>query len=110
MKWRCQVCGYVHDGEEAPEKCPKCGASKDKFGQIAAEEATLIDRSRRSNDLHLQLSALLDQVATAAQEGIEDNLDPGCVGVFKKASTAATEIKQMVKAEIQTHISKGKWG
>ncbi|TDA70107.1 MAG: rubredoxin [Clostridia bacterium] len=110
MKWRCQVCGYVHDGEEAPEKCPKCGAGKDRFAQVAADEAGLIDRSRRTNDLHLQLSALLDKVATAAQEGIDDNLDPGCVNVFKKAAVAATEIKQMIKAEIQTHISKGKWG
>lgn len=110
MKWRCQVCGYVYDGEEAPEKCPKCGAGRDKFTQIADDEASLIERSRRSNDLHMQLSALLDQVAGIAREGIEDNLDPGCIGVFKKASAAAIEIKQMVKAEIQTHISKGKWG
>ena len=27
----CKVCGYVHFGEEAPEKCPQCGVSKDKF-------------------------------------------------------------------------------
>ena len=27
----CKVCGYVHFGEEAPEKCPQCGASQDKF-------------------------------------------------------------------------------
>ena len=27
----CKVCGYIHFGEEAPEKCPQCGASKDKF-------------------------------------------------------------------------------
>jgi len=25
-KWRCGVCGYVHDGDNPPEKCPKCGA------------------------------------------------------------------------------------
>ncbi len=27
----CKVCGYIHFGEEAPEKCPQCGAPKDKF-------------------------------------------------------------------------------
>ena len=31
MKWVCKVCGYVHIGDEAPEKCPQCGASKEKF-------------------------------------------------------------------------------
>ncbi len=27
----CKVCGYIHFGEEAPEKCPQCGAPKEKF-------------------------------------------------------------------------------
>ncbi|QTQ14338.1 NADH peroxidase [Treponema parvum] len=30
-KWVCKICGYVHTGDSAPEKCPQCGASKDKF-------------------------------------------------------------------------------
>ena len=31
MKFRCTVCGYVHEGPEAPEFCPVCKAPKDKF-------------------------------------------------------------------------------
>ncbi len=27
----CKICGYIHMGEQVPEKCPKCGASKEKF-------------------------------------------------------------------------------
>lgn len=23
-KWKCNNCGYIHEGEEAPEKCPAC--------------------------------------------------------------------------------------
>lgn len=30
-KWVCQVCGYVYEGDEAPEKCPVCKAPKEKF-------------------------------------------------------------------------------
>ncbi len=30
-KWVCSVCGYVHEGETAPEKCPICKAPADKF-------------------------------------------------------------------------------
>ena len=30
-KWLCPLCGYVHTGEEPPEKCPLCGAPKDVF-------------------------------------------------------------------------------
>ncbi|MFX1274770.1 MAG: rubrerythrin family protein [Promethearchaeota archaeon] len=29
----CSVCGYTHEGEP-PEKCPVCGAPKDKFKKI----------------------------------------------------------------------------
>ena len=31
MKVVCQVCGYVHGGDEAPEKCPVCNAPASKF-------------------------------------------------------------------------------
>ena len=27
----CQVCGYVHEGDSAPERCPQCGAPASKF-------------------------------------------------------------------------------
>lgn len=30
-KFVCTVCGYVHEGESAPEKCPTCGVGPDKF-------------------------------------------------------------------------------
>lgn len=32
-KWICKVCGYTHQGNEAPEVCPQCGASKSQFYQ-----------------------------------------------------------------------------
>lgn len=30
-KWVCTVCGYVHEGEQPPEKCPVCKQPADKF-------------------------------------------------------------------------------
>ena len=30
-KWVCTVCGYVHEGENPPAKCPTCGVGPDKF-------------------------------------------------------------------------------
>ena len=44
-----------------------------------------------------------------AEEGIEINLDPPCVALFKQASEEATVIKQRSKAEIAGHVSRGKW-
>ena len=31
MKYVCQVCGYVHEGDSAPEFCPQCKAPAEKF-------------------------------------------------------------------------------
>jgi rubrerythrin len=30
-KWICTVCGYIHEGETPPEKCPACGALMYQF-------------------------------------------------------------------------------
>lgn len=30
-KYVCSVCGYVHEGDTPPEKCPQCGAPAEKF-------------------------------------------------------------------------------
>ena len=30
-KWVCTVCGYIYEGEQAPEKCPQCGVPASKF-------------------------------------------------------------------------------
>src|SRR5574344_706061 len=31
MKFTCTICGYSETDSEAPEKCPICGATRDKF-------------------------------------------------------------------------------
>lgn len=35
-KWKCINCGYVHEGEEAPEECPACRHKKEYY-QILEE-------------------------------------------------------------------------
>jgi rubrerythrin len=34
-KFVCSVCGYVHEGDSAPEKCPICKVSADKFNEMS---------------------------------------------------------------------------
>jgi flavorubredoxin/NADPH-dependent 2,4-dienoyl-CoA reductase/sulfur reductase-like enzyme/rubredoxin len=33
-RWKCRVCGYIHEGPEPPDECPVCGAPKDMFDPI----------------------------------------------------------------------------
>jgi len=36
VKWKCRNCGYVHEGEEAPEVCPACKHAQGYY-EILAE-------------------------------------------------------------------------
>ena len=40
-KFICSVCGYIHEGNEAPEKCPLCKVGKERFNEMAEEKAEL---------------------------------------------------------------------
>ncbi len=36
-KWVCPVCGYVHEGDTPPERCPQCGVPGSKFTKQGGE-------------------------------------------------------------------------
>lgn len=44
-KWKCTVCGYIHTGDEAPEKCPVCGADRSLFVAMDEESEAEINSS-----------------------------------------------------------------
>ena len=33
-KFKCELCGYIHEGDKAPASCPKCAAPADAFTEI----------------------------------------------------------------------------
>ncbi len=35
VRWKCRNCGYVHEGTEAPEKCPACGFPRSYYELMA---------------------------------------------------------------------------
>lgn len=37
-KWKCVICGVVFEGNEPPEVCPVCGASKEQFIEVTEDE------------------------------------------------------------------------
>jgi len=64
-KWRCTVCGYIHNGDEAPDKCPVCGADKSLFEEIIEEtEATQQDSKQTGEEAHQAI-------------GVGTGMDPG---------------------------------
>ena len=41
-QFKCKVCGYIHEGEEAPEKCPVCKQPKEVSGLKIRDHLFLI--------------------------------------------------------------------
>ena len=48
-KFKCTVCGYVYEGDKAPEKCPLCGAPAEKFVEIKDEAEPVVAKKRGFN-------------------------------------------------------------
>ena len=40
-KFRCLVCGYIHEGENAPEECPLCHVGAENFEEIVETDGDL---------------------------------------------------------------------
>ena len=108
-KWKC-ACGYIHDGDTAPAKCPKCGAPADKFTLLDDAAANLVERSRKTNMLHARIIDLAREIEGVCKEGIQDALDPGCVDVFNKTLFASYDMMKLSMTELAGHVAKGKWG
>ena len=41
-KFQCTVCGYVYEGDEAPEFCPQCKQPKSKFKEMVSDELNFV--------------------------------------------------------------------
>jgi len=38
--WKCDLCGYVHNGNEPPQSCPVCGADSSQFSALIIQTST----------------------------------------------------------------------
>ena len=78
----CKVCGYIHFGEEAPEKCPQCGAGKDKFEEKQEKTGEYADEHK------IGVAQGLDEEVVA---GLRDNFNGECceVGMYLAMSRQA---------------------
>ena len=82
-KFICSVCGYVHEGDEAPAKCPQCGAAKEKFNE-QADGAQLV----WADEHRIGVAQGLDPEVV---QGLKDNFMGECteVGMYLAMSRQA---------------------
>ncbi|WP_314826926.1 rubredoxin-like domain-containing protein [Segatella baroniae] len=69
-KFICTVCGYIHEGTEAPEQCPICKAPAGKFKEMEDVAA---------GDLEL---ATVHYLGAAYKEGVSEELIQHCKDTF----------------------------
>lgn len=81
-KFVCKVCGYVHVGDEAPEKCPQCGVSKENFVESSTTELSFADEHR---------IGVAKDVDEQVKEGLKANFVGECteVGMYLAMSRQA---------------------
>jgi rubrerythrin len=95
-KWICSVCGYVHYGDNPPEKCPQCKAPASKFN-LAAEEAKTETAAKAKNSFrdyaseHVIGVGAADKIDREVYEGLVANFNGECteVGMYLAMSRAA---------------------
>lgn len=64
-KWVCPVCGYVHEGDTPPEKCPVCKVPGEKFKKVEAEDTYACEHvvgaaANAPDDIKADLRAFFD--------------------------------------------------
>ena len=80
-KWVCTVCGYVCEGEAAPEKCPICKAPASKFQEMSGEKVY-------ADEHKIGVAKGLDQRVI---DGLRENFNGECceVGMYLAMSRQA---------------------
>ena len=81
-KWVCSVCGYVHEGDAPPEKCPQCTAPASKFSEQAQGVMPWADEHR---------IGVAKDVDAEVLEGLRANFQGECteVGMYLAMSRQA---------------------
>ena len=84
-KFVCSVCGYVHEGDSAPEKCPQCGVPAEKFNETVTENVVWADEHR------LGVAQGLDEEIVA---GLRENFIGECTEVGMYLAMARVAIRE----------------
>ena len=126
-KWKCTVCGYIHEGEEPPDKCPVCGAPTSQFvlqeklpdalekqmkyafaGESKAHVRNLAFAKRAEQDELPQIAKLFRAVAEAERVHAAEYLNylEGEIGDTEQNLTTAFENEIKANTEIYPPLIK----
>ena len=70
-KFKCNVCGYIHEGDAAPANCPVCGVPASEFSEL---KHNILDISQTI------LGDIFDMVLICDMEKVKHQVRPGLTG------------------------------
>lgn len=63
-KFKCNVCGYIHEGAAAPEKCPVCGVPASEFTELKTAKKGLFGDTNSNAYILIYATVMVVIVAT----------------------------------------------
>ena len=107
-KWKCTVCGYVHTGDEPPEKCPVCGADRSKFVELLEEPLQQVEIDLKTPTEPTAQQPISEPTHTASVDLPEKDAPPAAQTVFQKYYAVGTGLMVKYHAHpISVHIPNG---
>lgn len=107
-KFRCKVCGYIHEGDAAPEKCPQCQAPASEFEEITeagAEKPKKKGIDTSSNTYTIIYASVVVIIVAFLLAFVSKALEPQStanVRIDKKSQIlAALNLRNLDKAKVE---------
>jgi len=107
-KWKCSVCGYVHTGDEPPEKCPVCGADRSKFVELVEEAPQQVEFGPETPSETTEQQPIFEPTNTASFDLPEKDAPKAAQTAFQKYYAVVTGLMVKYHAHpIIVHIPNG---
>ena len=98
-KWVCSVCGYTHEGDTPPEKCPQCGVPAEKFNKQEEGEMTWAAE---------HVVGIAEGVDEEIIQGVRDNFNRECSEVGMYLAMARVAYREGYP-EVGSYYEKAAW-
>lgn len=110
MKWRCIVCGYIHEGPAPPAICPICGSPAEKFVLIEDEKPASAElKVANLMNLFQTQEGPVKKIVLAATEELSVDVyyfAPGQVLAYHKHPTG-DQVFTIIQGEGRFHLDPG---
>lgn len=107
-KFKCKVCGYIHEGDAAPAKCPICQAPASEFEEVVEEGGQPKKKgiNTSSNTYTIIYASVVVIIVAFLLAFVSKALEPQSmanVRIDKKSQIlAALNIRDLDKADVET--------